>query len=570
MRNPFQTPFAAVFWNEVLLNKKRVAPYALMILFASNAVLWWRWGPAFGRGWATNSDFYIYRNLSAFNFLLGLPIFTAIIMGDPVVRDLRLGIDPLIFSKPVGRASYLLGKFFGSFFVLVCCQLVFAITFCLLQWVPASGMVKLPVRILPYFKHYFFVILISHLVLAAFYFAVGTLTRNAKIVWGLAACFYPAYISLQFVWKDLLPTNLKTLLDPVAFNTHSSFNVFTQSAAFLNAYVVTYSPYAYANRALMLVYTAIILFIVYRWFRVEEQAKSSGDNFTILTLAHAPSETVPYSIDSGPSYGVLDAPIETSPIGDRVPLPKVTVTQGLKTTVCKILAAVEVEFRLLRSERSLIILVPLVILLCVFDLAFFRVVPDLSFSITYASGTANALLLFLVGLIVFFTGEAMHRDREMKVQPIVWSMPAPNSVFLLSKCFATVLLALSLVTFVGLLGIVIQVVRGHTPVDLSAYFVIYGVVVVPSVLFMTSLVLFLNALLRNKYVTYVAAVATGAGLLYLYNNGYNHWLYNPVLYRLWTYSDLTSTTILSYRLYTLALAAVLLGLAHLFFPRKSR
>lgn len=568
MRSPFQTPFAAVFWNEVLLNTKRVAPYALMILFASNAVLWWRWGPAFGRGWATNSDFYIYRNLSAFNFLLGLPIFTAIMIGDSVVRDFRLGVDPLIFSKPVRRGSYLLGKFFGSFLVLVCCQSVYAITFCLLQWVPVSGMVKLPVRVVPFFKHFLFVVVVSHLVLAAFYFAAGTITRNAKVVWGLAASFYPAYIAFQLAWKNLLSPDLRMLFDPIAFNTHSNINEWRRSADFINSYVVTYSPYAYANRALMLICTAVILFVVYRWFKVEEEAKSSGDHFTILTLAHTASERVPCGIDSGP-FGILETPIESSPTGDRVPLPKVSTTQDLKTTVFQILAAVDLEFRLLRRERSLVILAPLVILLCVFDLAFFRVVPELSYSITYASGMANALLLFLVGLIVFFTGEAMHRDRELKVQPIVWSLPAPNSVFLLSKCFATALLALSLVAIVALLGIVIQVLRGHTPVDFSAYVVIYLVVVVPSVLFMTSLVVFLNALLRNKYVTYLVAVATGAGLLYLYNNGYNHWLYNPVLYRLWTYFDLTSSTILSYRLYAFAVAAALVAFAHLFFPRKS-
>ena len=33
MRNPFHTPFVTVFQNEVLLNSKRVAPYALTILF---------------------------------------------------------------------------------------------------------------------------------------------------------------------------------------------------------------------------------------------------------------------------------------------------------------------------------------------------------------------------------------------------------------------------------------------------------------------------------------------------------------------------------------------------------
>src|SRR4026207_1956132 len=139
MRSPFQTSFAAVFANEVLLNTKRVAPYVLMVLFSANAILWWGWGPAVARGWATNSDFYIQRNFGGFTFILGLPIFTAIIVGDTIIRDLRLNVDPLIFSKPVGRGSYVLGKFLGSFFVLVCCQSAFAITLFVLQWVPFSG-----------------------------------------------------------------------------------------------------------------------------------------------------------------------------------------------------------------------------------------------------------------------------------------------------------------------------------------------------------------------------------------------------------------------------------------------
>lgn len=569
MRSPFQTPFAAVFWNEVLINTKRVAPYALMVVFIANAILWWGWGPAAGRGWATNSDFYIYRNLSAFNFLLGLPIFTIIMMGDPVIKDFRLGVDPLIFSKPVSRASYLLGKFFGAFFVLVCCQSAYVITNFLLQWVPFSGMVKLPVQFVPFFKHFFFVVVISHLVFAAFFFAVGTITRSAKIIYGLAACFYPAYVSLQLSWK-ILPSTVRTLLDPIAFNTHSkNFDEWRSSADFLNKYVVKYDSYAYANRALMLIYTAIFLFIVYRRFSTHEQTKLSTDHFTILTLPRD-SDTIPLGLESAPSYGVFDTPIEASPARDRIPLPTVTLSRGLRTTLFKIVAAVETEFRLLRSERSLIVLIPLVILLSIFDLAFFRVEPEISYSVTYASGTAKPLLLFLVGLIIFFTGETMHRDREVKVRPIVWSTPAPNSVLLLSKCFATSLLAFALLAVIGLVAIVIQVFRGHTPVDFTAYVAVYGVVVVPSIVFMASMVVALNALLRNKYASYVVAVATSAVLLYLYNTGYNHWSYNPLLYRLWTYADLFTGTMLTRRLYCLALAAGLLALAHLVFERKSK
>jgi hypothetical protein len=117
---------------------------------------------------------------------------------------------------------------------------------------------------------------------------------------------------------------------------------------------------------------------------------------------------------------------------------------------------------------------------------------------------------------------------------------------------------------------VIQLMRAHTPVNPSTYLIVYGVVLVPGIVFLTSLVVALNVLLRNKHLVYVVAVGMGAGLVYLYNIGYNHWLYNPMLYQLWKYQDLTSGRILVSRLYYLVLAGVFLALAHFFFARKSR
>jgi hypothetical protein len=75
------TPLAAVFRTEVLFNLKRVAPYALMILFSGNALLWWGWGPAVSRGWAVNSEFHIVWLLCGFSFMT-MPLFIAGMMGD--------------------------------------------------------------------------------------------------------------------------------------------------------------------------------------------------------------------------------------------------------------------------------------------------------------------------------------------------------------------------------------------------------------------------------------------------------------------------------------------------------
>jgi ABC-2 type transport system permease protein len=564
MKNPFHTPFAAVFTNEVLLNAKRITPYVLMVLFAANAVLWWGWGPAVQRGWATNSDFYIRRHMGGFSFILGLPIFTAIMMGDIVVRDFRLGVDPLIFSKPVGRASYLLGKFLGSFFVLVCCQSVYAITLILLQWVPFQGMVFLPVKFFPYFKHFFIVVVISHLALAAIYFAAGTLTRNAKAVYGLAACFYPVYIALQLLVFLRLPKIFNVLFDPLGFNLGQGgllTNPWNLSADFLNKAVAGYNFDQYANRVSNIIVTGLLLLLVYSRFRIDWQEKSS-EPFTKLTLSDTP-DRIAYS---APSYGL---PVEEVPAHERITLPKVISTKGPAATLSQIISALVVEFRLLRAERGLMVLVPLAILLSFLSVPFSRIATEVSYSVTSATNTANMLLLFLAAAIVFYIGEAMHRDRELKIEPVIWSTPAPNSVLLLSKWLAMTLLSLLLVLAGGLTTIVTQVIRGYTPVDLSAYLLINGVVVVPGVVFLTSFVVALNVLLRNKYLVYVVAIGAGSGLVYLYNLGYKHWSYNPLLYQLWKYSNLTGATMFAHRLYCLALAAACLTLAHFLFERRS-
>lgn len=568
MRHPLHTPFAAVFRIEVLFNSKRIVPYALMILFAANALLWWAKGPAVALGWATNSDFYITRSLKAFSFLLGLPIFTAVIMGDSVIRDFRFGIDPLLFSKPLKRIEYLLGKFFGNFFVVVCCQAAFTLTLLVLQAFRTSNMVVQPAHFAAYFKHFFFFVVIPHLALAACYFTVGTLTRNSKIVYALAICFYPLYFSSQaFFLKGLTP-RWRNVLDPFLLNTGPSSNGFGNSAEYLNQFIYIYTADMLANRALLIFIAALCLTILCVRFAITERS-GAAPKISVLDLSTASNRL---DFETGRFDEKSDA--RQLEVHDLVKLPDVSkATEGFRTTLKSLIAALGVEFRLLRSERSLIVLTPLTIFLSILDLAFFRVTPEISYSATYASGTARTVLLFLVGITIFYTGEAMHRDRELRIEPVLWTTAAPNSVLLLSKWFATLLLAVSLVVSVGLTAILVQLLRGHT-IELSAYLITYAVILVPSIVFLTSFSVALNVLLRNKYLGYVISVGIAAGLFYLYNIGYNHWLYNPTLHGLWTYADLigvgnNQSTILIHRIYCLAIAVVCLALAHLFFERKS-
>jgi len=565
--------FAAIAYNEVLLNSKRVAPYVVAALCAGNALLWWGWGPASGRGMAVNSDLFIFGVLPPYSFLF-LPLYTALMMADPAIRDYRTGIDPLIFCKPVTRAEYLLGKFFGNFFVLACCQSAFVLTLFVLQWVPKQGVTTLQAtKLLAYPKHFLVMVAISHMFLAAVYFTVGTLTRNAKIVYGLGIAFYPIYISYQAILSGL-PWRWKLALDPLVMNRGRSGEAFGShlisrtAPELLNQLVIVYDTDLIVNRVVMVLLTAICLTILYRLFTTTERS-GKAEHFSFLNLSTA-AEAVYYP-DPATRLDEFQRTDDQAGALTHVAVPEVVrVNDGIRANMNKLIGALVVEFRLLAAERSLVVVMPLAVFLSVFEVAFYNIIPDVSHSAAYASNTAKLLLLFLIGIAVFYTGEALHRDREVKIEPIIWSTPVENSVLLLSKCLATILLTSFLLTAVGLIAILIQLIRRHTPIDFSAYLLVYGVVLLPGIVFTTSFVVALNVVLRNKYVAYVMAVGTGAGLFYLYTAGYNHWLYNPLLYRLWNYSGLLSRPIIAYRFYWLALAAVFLALAHVLFERKSR
>ena len=154
---------------------------------------------------------------------------------------------------------------------------------------------------------------------------------------------------------------------------------------------------------------------------------------------------------------------------------------------------------------------------------------------------------------------------------MLWTMPASNSVLLISKFLSTLLLTLFLLVLISVTAVLTQLLRGQTPIEISTYLITYSVILVPSLAFVGAFAVVLNILLRDKYVTYVVSIATGLGLFYLYSQGHNHWLYNPVLYGLWTESDLlrAPASILLLRAYSMGLTIFCLLVAHISFQRKS-
>ena len=557
-------PFVAIFRNEVRLNTKRIAPYFMALLCAANGVLWWGWGPATVYGWAVNSDFFISGTLPIYSFMT-LPLFTAVFMAAPIINDFRAGVDPLIFSKPISRAQYLLGKFFGNFFVLACCQSAFVLAWFVLQAIHKEGIVVVPgITVVPYIKHFLFLVVISHLALAAFYFVVGALTRSAKIVYGLGVSFYPIFMTYHIVFLKSLSPRWRNNLDPLVMNWN---NVHSQrrSPAFVNQMTIVYDFDLIANRIAMLVIAGLLLTFLYYRFKTTEQS-TQPENFSSLNLSDNSARAF-YEMP-----GVVPQEFrKTSPI--VVPIPPVsTANQGFGNNVKKLIAALAVELRLLLSERSLPVVMSLAVFLSILEITFWRVSADPSFSVAYAGNTAKSMLLFLVGIPIFYIGEAIHRDSDVRMEGLLWSHPIPNYVILSAKFLSTLLLVLGLILSVGVIAILVQIVKGNTPLELSAYLNVYSLIVFPNAILLCATCLALHVLLPGRYLAYVAATGICVGLFYFYSQGHTGSLYNPLLFKVWSYSDLAGPNrlrILMLRGYSLTLAAGLFTFAHLANARRT-
>lgn len=566
MRNPLDTPFATVARNELLLNSKRVAPYALGAFFAANAALWWGWSAATTFGWATNSDFYVVRNYGGFNFLT-LPLFNALLMGDPVARDFRLRVDPLVLSTPVSRAGYLLGKFFGSFLTLVCCLACYAAAFCALQLVRPEGMSVLPPRAWPFVKHFFLIVVVTQASLGAFFFAVGSLTRSVRLVYGLAVAFYPTYVAYQLLLKPL-PASWRVALDPLLFNWAGVIPWNTPPDV-LDRLTFPYDAGVVANRLLVLLAAAACLLVLHRRFGREPRAPAQT-NFTALDLTAPPPERIYGGGLQGYSNSGAATEEQTTVSRRNVAIPAVsTVTAGAGAVWRQFSAALGVELRLLRAERSLVVLLPLSTALCCLEVSMFDAPAGVAPSAAYAEAAARALLLFVCGITAFYAVESMHRDRELRVEPVVWAAPVSDAALLLPKLAAVSLASLLLVTLVDASALAVQVARGRAPLSLTPYALVGALLLAPGVLFVGAAAVALSVLLRDKHLAHAACVAAAVALFYLYGQGYDGPLYNPLLYRRWNYADLASAPLVAQRLYTLALAGVCLTLAHLSYARRS-
>ena len=114
--------------------------------------------------------------------------------------------------------------------------------------------------------------------------------------------------------------------------------------------------------------------------------------------------------------------------------------------------------------------------------------------------------LFVMIILVFFSGELIWRDRDEKINEVIDSTPHNSMISLLSKTISLFSLTIILHTFFVFCAIVFQLLKGFNYIQPSVYFWDFVYRAMPLYLLFCSSSIAVQVIVNNKYFGYLISV----------------------------------------------------------------
>lgn len=479
-------------------------------------------------------------------------LLVSAIMGVPVLRDYEHQTASMIFTTPITKFQYLSGRFIGSFLValFVYSGMLFGFAIGhLMPWLEPENL--MPYNLWFYVQPFLFFAIPNLLVLSGIFFMGGALSKKMLIVYTQGALLLVAYLVGVNMIRDLENQTLAALLDPFGFNTNA---VTTQywTVAEQNSQTIPLSGLMLTNRLIWLGIGLLSLIATYVFF-----------NFNLAGNARR-------------RHKKLAAPNgETRLQKSEVTLPVVQQFSGFGTHLKQTFQLSIFYFKwLIRQIPFIAILVAGMALLLVSAIDWNETYGVDTLPTTYSMiELINGQFgLFYLIIIVFYTGELIWQEREVRINLIYDALPYPNFVTLVGKFLALIYAFIGLMFLLTLVGIFIQTVNGYTHYELGIYLKSLLGESMSYILLYIFLGFFLHTIVNQKFLGHAAFVMFFIAILVMDQLGLEHGLFQFAEHSLGTYSDMNTfghyvPRFSWYSLYWFGLALVLFIVALLFSVR---
>lgn len=383
-------------------------------------------GGSFGNVWK-NAPFVAQTWYATFSVLCLL--LTTAFLNSAGIRDFERQTSQIIFSKPVSKAGYYFGHFWGALLIALIPMVGVSLGMWagmglngIFDWIDAERFG--PFELNGHLMGILVFAIPNTLFIGGVLYAVAINTRSTLYSFVAAAALLVGYIVAGNLMQDIENEQMAALLDPFALGT---FRIATKywTVDDKNTLAATLTGILLLNRAIWVTVGMVILYIGYQTFHFSERKQ---------TRRKRKAETVE----------------DTADIRALGALPKVAPAIGPGTTLRQLWSQFKTEWLSMIRSTAFILLTLLGLLNTVpqlFDANESYGTHQLPVSYEMVDTIRGSFYLFIIIILVYFSGAVIWKERNAQMNEIVDALPTRNWTAWVGKFFAVlgVLFALQVV-----------------------------------------------------------------------------------------------------------------------------
>ena len=475
------------------------------------------------------------------------------VMGMALYRDIEFSTKDYYLTYPISRGGYFWGRFFGSFvFVLLIGLAIPLGIFMGTQLGPLlhmSDAQRYGPNLLEYYLQPFLTMVLPNLIFtSALFYGLVAVTRNVKVVYTGGVILFLAYFTSVFFLDHSNNLRMMVISDPFLL-TGTRVQMFNSNSLQRNTETIGIQGDYLTNRLIWSTLGLLILFFTYWRFRFERFFSGKRDKARIdetrgrVKTGYVRATTVGFQ-------GTYNRRIFAA-------LTRLELQNIIK----------DAYFWLIFGLGGIFL-----------GLAFWQ--GDGNFDVPFAPETWrfmaifwDVFVFFIFFILLFYTGETLHRDRITRYALINDSLPPPNWVINGSRLVTLLILAVWLSLLPLLVGVIVQVGKGYYQFDWPLYFSVIGETILPRLIEMVLFCYVVHVVINNKFAAHgVAAVLWLVGFFLVDSHVFDYHLLVYPSTPLARFNDTDglghmARSIRWFHLYWLLFGGLLIILSALFFHR---
>lgn len=427
---------------------------------------------------------FVVEQFYAILWFITLLMVTAFV-NSAASREFSYNMQQIIFTKPIRKMDFLLGRFLGAVIISTIPMLGITIGALLARYMPWADADRFgPVVWAAHWHSILIFALPNTFFIAAILFTIAVLTRSTVISFlgGLILLVVNAVAAV--LRTDMQNEKLAAMLDPFG---NSAFGLLMRYATVSerNTQSIRLSGLLLWNRVLWIAVGILIFaFACWRFSFTERAVRPSKKKAQANTASR------------------LDTPLVT--------VPSVSLQFGAKARWKQLLAAIRIEYRRLLKTVTFIVVTSAALINCLASLIFTSTEGYglTSRPVTYRMNEiiAGTLYVFLIALITFFSGVQVWDERDARTDAVQDALPVPEWPSYLSKFIALMTAIFSIQVLVLLVAICVQAAHGYTRFQIALYVETLLGQDLLGFAFLAAMAFLIHVLSPNKYVGYFAFI----------------------------------------------------------------